>query len=262
MFFTSVRQEFLATLMQPQLWALLAWHDIKQRYRRSVLGPFWLTISTAVLIGTLGLLWSTLFKVNLHEYLPYFAAGNVIWGFIALQLNEATTGFTQFEHLIKQRRLPFPSYLLRLLTRNFIIFLHNFIIVVIVVSFIGDGWSFVSLIAIPGMFLLALITYFVSLACAVLCTRYRDMVPVVQNLVTVGYFLSPIMWQVKTLPEEHRWVASWNPVSHILDVARAPLLGNVPTLTNWTVSLVALLLAGTCAWLLLARARNRIAYWI
>ena len=262
MFFTSVGQEFLATLLQPRLWALLAWHDIKQRYRRSVLGPFWLTISTAVLIGTLGVLWSTLFKTDLHEFLPYFAAGYVIWNFLAMQLNDATTGFTQFEHLIKQRRLPFPSYLLRLLTRNFIIFAHNFVIVVIVVSFVGDGWSLVSLIAIPGLLLLSAITYFVSLACAVLCTRYRDMVPVIQNLVTVGYFLSPIMWQAKTLPEQHRWVAGWNPISHILDIARAPLLGDVPALTSWLVSLAALVISGVVAWFLLGRARNRIAYWI
>ena len=262
MFFTSVRQEFLATLMQPQLWALLAWYDIKQRYRRSVLGPFWLTISTAVLIGTLGLLWSQLFKVNLHEYMPHFAAGNVIWGFIAMQLGEASTGFTQFENLIKQRRLPYPSYILRLLARSFIIFLHNFIIVVIVVSFIGDGWSLVSLIAIPGLFLLSLVVYFVSISCAVLCTRYRDMVPVVQNIVTVGYFLTPIMWQTKTLPEQHQWVALWNPVAHILDIARAPLLGQVPTLLNWTVSLGALVVTAVMAFALLGRARNRIAYWI
>ncbi|RYH22493.1 MAG: ABC transporter permease, partial [Alcaligenaceae bacterium] len=178
------------------------------------------------------------------------------------QMTEATIGFTQFEHLIKQRRLPFPSYLLRLLTRSFIIFLHNFIIVVIVVSFVGDGWSLISLIAIPGLFLLSAITYFVSLACAILCTRYRDMVPVVQNLVTVGYFLSPIMWQSKSLPEQHRWVAGWNPISHILDIARAPLLGVVPSLTSWLVSGAALVIAAVIAWMLLARARNRIAYWI
>ena len=262
MIFTSVKQEFLATLAQPQLWALLAWYDIKQRYRRSVLGPFWLTISTAVLIGTLGVLWSALFKINLHDYLPHFAAGNVIWGYIALQLGEAGTGFTQFESLIKQRRLPFPSYLLRLLTRSFIIFCHNFIIVVIVVSFIGDGWSLISLIAIPGLFLLSSILYFVSLGCAILCTRYRDMVPVVQNFVMVGYFLTPIMWQVKTLPEDLRWVANWNPISHILDIVREPLLGNIPSLTNWLVSLGALLISGAVAWYLLGRARNRIAYWI
>lgn len=262
MFFASARQEFQATVLQPQLWALLAWYDIKQRYRRSVLGPFWLTISTAVLIGTLGMLWSTLFRMDLHEFLPYFAAGNVLWTFIAMQLSEATTGFTQFEHLIKQRRLPYPSYILRLLARSFIIFLHNFIIVIAVVSFIGNGWSLVSLIAIPGLFLLALVTYFVSLSVAILCTRYRDMVPVVQNVVTVGYFLTPIMWQRKTLPVQHQWVADLNPIAHILEVARAPLLGQVPTLTNWLVSFGLLAVAIAIAWMLLARARNRLAYWI
>ena len=262
LFYSSVRREFLAALRQPELWALLAWHDIKRRYRRSVLGPFWLTISTAVLISTLGALWSTLFKMNVLDYLPYFAAGNVIWTYIALQMNEATTGFTQFEHLIKQRRLPFPTYLLRLLVRSFIIFLHNFLIVILVVSFVGNGWSWVALIAIPGMLLLSSILYFISLGCAILCTRYRDMVPVVQNLVTVGYFLSPIMWKAESLPAQHSWVAGLNPISHVLDIVRAPLLGQVPALINWLVSFGMLAISALIATWLLARARNRIAYWI
>ncbi|VCU69468.1 ABC-2 type transporter [Pigmentiphaga humi] len=262
MFFESAAKEFFVAFARPHLWGLLAWYDIKQRYRRSVLGPFWLTISTGVLIATLGLLWSTLFKTDLHEYLPYFAAGNVVWSFVSMQLNEATTGFTQFEHLIKQSRLPYPSYILRLLCRNLIIFLHNFLIVIIVVSFVGDGWSLVSLVAIPGMLLLSAIVFFVSLACALVCTRYRDMVPVVQNLVTVGYFLTPIMWDAQRLPEQHRWVAAWNPLSHVIDVVRAPLLGHLPSVLNWLVSLAALAISAAISWGLFARTHQRVAYWI
>ena len=262
MFFHNMRHELVETVRKPHLWALLAWYDIKQRYRRSVLGPFWFTISTAILIGTLGLLWATLFKMNLHEYLPYFAAGNVIWIFIAMQLNEATTGFTQFESLIKQTRLPYPSYVLRLLCRNFIIFLHNFIIVIVVVTFVGNGWGWVSLLAIPGFLCLAAITLNVSFAFAIICTRYRDMIPVVQNLVTVAYFLTPIMWQSSTLPPQHQWVAELNPVSHLLDVARMPLLGEVPSMVSWMTALGLWLVSAGCACWLFARTRHRVAYWI
>src|SRR5699024_5965365 len=118
------------------LWWLLGWYDIKQRYRRSVLGPFWLTISTAILIATLGLLWSTIFRMDLSTYLPFFTVGNIFWTYLSSQVNEASTGYTQFENLVKQVRLPYPSYILRLLCRNLIIFAHNFVIILFVISFV------------------------------------------------------------------------------------------------------------------------------
>ena len=262
MFFQSTWHEVVETLRRPHLWALLGWYDIKQRYRRSVLGPFWFTISTAILVVTLGLLWSKLFKMDLHEYMPYFAAGNVIWAFISMQLNEATTGFTQFEGLIKQTRLPYPSYVLRLLCRNLIILFHNFLVVVVVVWWIGDGWGWTALLAVPGLVLLAAVTFCVSFILAVLCARYRDTVPIVQNLVTVAYFLTPIMWQAKTLPPEHRWAAELNPVTHLLDIVRMPLLGQYPPLESWMISGLILLLAATGGYFIFSRTRHRIAYWM
>lgn len=262
MSFKSTQEEFMRTLVQPHLWALLGWYDIKQRYRRSVLGPFWLTISTAILIGTLGLLWSTIFKMNLHDYLPFFAAGNVIWTFFSTQLNDASTGFTQFENLIKQVRLPYPSYILRLTCRNLIIFAHNFIIVIVVISTIGEGWSWAALIAIPGLLLFSIATFFVSQIASIICTRFRDMVPVVQNLVTVAYFLSPIMWMPSSLPQKYQWVVSLNPVSYLLDIVRMPLLGQIPSVLTWSVSIILTVIVGLISYTLFGRYRNRISYWL
>jgi lipopolysaccharide transport system permease protein len=262
MFFKSAREEFMQTLAQPHLWALLSWYDIKQRYRRSVLGPLWLTISTAILIGTLGLLWSTLFKTNLREYLPFFATGSVVWTFFSTQLNEAATGYTQFENLIKQIRLPYPSYILRLVCRNLIIFAHNFVIVIFVISVIGTGWSWTALIALPGLLLFSAAAFFASQIVAIICTRFRDMVPVVQNLVTVVYFLSPIMWQPKSLPARQQWVVELNPLSYLLDIVRMPLLGQIPSVLTWGVSVALAAVLGLLSHALFKRYRNRISYWL
>lgn len=262
MFFKSTLYEVSYAFSHPSQWLLLAWYDIKQRYRRSVLGPFWITISTAILITTLGFLWSTLFKVNIQEYLPYFAIGNILWAFISSQINESTTGFTQFENIIKQHRLPYPSYILRILSRNFIIMLHNAVIILIVISISIYGWTWKSLLIIPGLIILTLITYFISVISAILSTRYRDFVPIIQSFVTVAYFLSPIMWQQKTLPTEYQWIAIFNPITHLMDIVRAPLLGIYPTLTNWLVSLISLIIAAVFAYFLFDKSRSRISYWL
>ena len=68
-----------------RLWRLalaLGWFDIRLRYRGSMLGPFWLTLSTAVMVVALGVLYSALFKMELHDYLPFLALSLVLWTFL------------------------------------------------------------------------------------------------------------------------------------------------------------------------------------
>ncbi|MEB3754431.1 ABC transporter permease [Acinetobacter sp. MD2(2019)] len=262
MFYKSTFHEFIHAFKHPHQWLLLAWFDIKQRYRRSVLGPFWITISTAILISALGLLWSTLFKMPLAEYLPYFAVGNILWVFISTQFNESTIGFINFTHIIKQHRLPYPSYILRQLSQNIIIFLHNFILIFIIISFSIYDWSWKTLIAIPGFILLAAVTFFCSFIFAILSTRYRDLAPIIQNMIMVAYFMTPIMWQEKTLPEKYHWIIHFNPFAHLISLVRQPLLGSAPSLLNWLVSIFLLLATILISYSLLNKSRNRIAYWL
>lgn len=256
--FFDLRQSFKAT----HLWLTLGWYDIKQRYRRSILGPFWLTLSTGVSVGTLSFLWSKLFKTNLHEYLPFFAIGSVIWAYISGQINEACTGFTQFTHIMKQVNLPLPSYLLRLLVRNFIILLHNFVIVFIVITFVGSGWQPVAILALPGLLLLSIALFFMSLTIAIICTRYRDMPPIVQNIITILFYFTPILWQSKYLPPQYAWVKNYNPFTHLIEIVRAPLLGSPPSALSWGAACGVTLIAAYIAITMLARYRQKVAYWL
>lgn len=258
----SAVEEFSKSLANPHLWALLGWYDIRQRYRRSVLGPLWLTLSTGVMIGTLGVLWSTLFKTDIHDYLPFFGTGYVVWSLLSGQINEACTGFIQFEATMKQIRLPLPVYLLRLLARNVIIFGHNAVIIFIVIQFVGDGFKPVALLAIPGLALLCIALMFLSVIVAIICTRFRDMPPVIQNLTMIAYYLTPIMWHEQNIGPKYRWIAGWNPFSHLINIVRSPLLGQAPTFLNWTVASGLTLAFALVSWILLAKHRNRVAYWL
>ena len=65
---------------QNELWLQLGWQDIKQRYRRSTLGPLWITIATGVMALALGLLYSMLFQISVREFLPHVTVGFIIWG--------------------------------------------------------------------------------------------------------------------------------------------------------------------------------------
>src|SRR6476661_5350769 len=75
---SRARRDLVDGFARRELWAHLGWQDIKQRYRRSVLGPFWITIATGVTAIAMGGLYSKLFKLELSEHLPYVTLGVVI----------------------------------------------------------------------------------------------------------------------------------------------------------------------------------------
>lgn len=250
------------SLKHPYLWALLGWYDIRQRYRRSVLGPLWLTMSTGILVCMLSVLWSTLFKIDIKDYLPFFAVGQVLWVFISGQLNESCTGFVQFEHVIKQIKLPFTSFILRLMTRNLIILLHNFLIVVIVISFVGPGWSSFAFLALPGLLITSCALFFLSIPVAIACTRYRDLQMIIQNLLMIAFYFTPIMWKANQLESSIQWVATLNPITPFIEIVRLPLLGQVPQGQSYIDALLAVLILAIIAFVTLSRFRQKISYWL
>jgi lipopolysaccharide transport system permease protein len=58
---TLAARDLHTGLTSIHVWPLLAWYEIRQRYRRSALGPFWLTISTGILVAGMGPLYGRLF---------------------------------------------------------------------------------------------------------------------------------------------------------------------------------------------------------
>ena len=253
--------DLLEALKRRDLWVFLGWQDIKQRYRRSLIGPFWLTISTGVHVGTLGFLWAKLFGQSLDDYLPFFAIGQVAWVYLSGLMNEATTGFTQFESIIKQIRIPFSSMLLRLLWRHLIIFLHNSVIIVMVIGLVGTGWSGSMPLSLFGLFLLSLFGLAISGPIAILCTRFRDLPQIVASFLTVLFFLTPIMWKPESLRHE-KWVFEYNPFFHLIEVLREPLLGRVPPMHQylWVIGVI-VIVGGAHLWMM-GKWRNRIAFWL
>ncbi|MGH7155400.1 MAG: hypothetical protein ACREF3_15850, partial [Acetobacteraceae bacterium] len=66
-----------------RMWLLLGTNDIKQRYNRSRVGQFWITLSMVVMTGALGFVYSYLFKTPITTYLPFLAMGIIVWTLIS-----------------------------------------------------------------------------------------------------------------------------------------------------------------------------------
>ena len=249
-------------LSQNQLWLMLGWQDIRQRFRRSMLGPFWLTLSTAFMLVALGLVYATLFKMSLREYFPFLAAGTVSWTLISSLITEGCAAFIASDSLIKQIRLPYTIHACRVVWRNVLIFFHNIVIIVVVAVIFDVRPTLVSLVCLAaGLALVMLNGVWAALLFGTICARFRDIQPIVASVLQLFFFLTPIIWHPALLPGRQR-VIDFNPFYHFIEILRAPMLGAVPGPATWAAVLGITAAGWLVTLLLLLRARRRIPYWL
>jgi len=260
-----VPQQALADLLlgleRYDLWTTFAFHEIRQRFRRSLLGPFWLTASMGVFVGALGLISTTLFKQDVHLTLPYIATGVIFWGFLTSAITEGANCFISREGYIRNVPLPVSVHLYQMLMRNLIIWLFNMAIylVVLVVFGVNPGWAV--LLFVVGGPLFVINAAWMGLVAGILSTRFRDIPQVITSLLQVVFFLTPVFWSTATMPNRPAYV-EYNPLFHLLTVARDPLLGQIPPLESWLSAIVLALVGCLAAARLYRRAQPRIAYWV
>ena len=249
-----------------ELWLHLGWQDIKQKYRRSVLGPFWITIATGTTAVAMGALYSKLFKLDLAEHLPYVALGLIIWNMINASILEGADVFIANEGLIKQLPTPLSVHVYRLVWRQMILFAHNIVIFVVIAIIYPKPWSWADLTVIPALLLIMLNCVWVSFCFGILSTRYRDIGPLLASLVQLLFFMTPIIWNAETLEQQGAGrlskIIELNPLLHYLDILRAPLLGAQQEPRHWVVVIVLTLLGWCAAAVALRQYRARVPYWV
>jgi ABC-2 type transport system permease protein len=268
-----------------ELWGHLGWQDIKQRYRRSVIGPLWITISMGTTALALGLLYSQLFNQEIATFLPYVTAGFVIWNFILGCITEGTDVFIANEGLIKHLPAPLTVHVLRLVWRQVLFFAHNLVVYVIVLAIFfpslsepyemagedvlqpGVDWSI--LLAIPAFALVAFNAVWVALLFGIISSRFRDIPPVIHSFINLIFFMTPIVWHVGVLNSVsggsggwRAYIAEFNPLFHFLEIVRAPLLGHQQDWHHWVVVAGFTVVGWTLAIVVLRNYRARISYWV
>ena len=198
-----------------QLWSLIGWRDVKQRYRRSTLGPFWVTLSMAVMVVGLGVVYGMLFRMDLKTYLPFVGLGLITWEFISKSILDGSMTFLTLEGLIKQIRLPLTTHIAVTIWRNLVILGHNLLIYVVMLAIFAINPSWNVLWAIPGFLLVVLNLIWVALLLALICTRFRDVPLIVQSAVQMLFFVTPVFWSPSLMP--HRTIlVHGNPFYHML----------------------------------------------
>jgi ABC-type polysaccharide/polyol phosphate export permease len=260
-YLTAAVADVFLGLRSREIWLLLGWSDIKQRYRRSTLGPFWITLSTAITIAVMGPLYGRLFGQQESGYVAFLAIGMVMWGFISGVITETSTGFISSEGYIKEFNLPLSVFIFRVVWRNFNIFMHNALVMVVVVLINGhvSPWAIVE-VPVSILFLL-FNTFWLGLLLAVVCARYRDIQQILNNVLQIMFFLTPILWPPHMLGEK-AWVLNYNPLYFFIESVRAPMLGNSVSFGIWMGLLITSLGMFFISAVIFGKFRNKIAYWL
>ena len=260
--------DLTAGWQQRGLWGHLGWQDIKQGYRRSVIGPLWITISLAIQAVGMGILYAALFRQQLHDFLPYLAVGLIIWQFIAGCINEGAEVFIRNEGLIKHLPSPLSVHVFRLVWRQLLFFGHNVLVwaALILIFPRAFGWS--SLLALPALMVIVLNGAWVAILIGIIATRYRDIPPVTGSIVTLMFFMTPIVWDYEMLKNqggavaERARLAELNPFMHFVEILRRPMLGESFELRHWVVALTITVVGWAVALIVLRNYRGRVSYWV
>ncbi|MBI3563086.1 MAG: ABC transporter permease [Gammaproteobacteria bacterium] len=257
----SAIKDLIQGLLSFRIWSMLAWQEIRQRYRRSTLGPLWLTLSTGIMILAMGPLYGGLFGQTLDSYFLYLATGIVSWQLISTTIQDSCLAFIGSEGFIKQLKLPLSLYVLRIIWKNLIIYLHTLVIVVIIYIFFPPPIPFQMLFFVFGIFLFSVNAIWVGIVVGLLCARFRDITPIVTSIVGVMFFITPIMWPVKMLGGR-LLITELNPFYHFMEIIRGPIIGDQIQPISWIMVILITLFGYLFMLLLYSRFRARIAYWI
>lgn len=247
-----------------RLWRLvwsLGWMDIRLRYRGSWLGPFWLSLSTGVMVTALGGLYPALFHVSAGDYVPYLAVSLILWSALVQLVADAAGTFVQQEAVIHAIRLPLAVHAARVVVRNLLALAHQGVVLIPVFVLFGGPRGVAIWTALPALAVWAVDGFFLVLALGALSARFRDIPPITASAMQLAFLVTPVIWRAEQLGSGADWLGA-NPLHALMSVLRAPLLGQPVASGLWMTALAssaAIVLTGS---MVFARARTRLAFWL
>ena len=252
--------DFYNGFKKKHVWLNIAKTEIKFKFKRTKLGPLWITIGTAIFIVVLSIITGAFFADDLDVRVPYITTGLIIWSLIFSCINESSGVFSGRVGLIQNIPMEKSILIYVMLSKSVITFLFNFILYIICLIFFKINIGFNSLYFILGFLILVLSLFFLSSIISILTTRFRDLAPITSSILTVLFFLTPIWWNVEYFPDRAVF-AKFNIFYHYLEITRRPLLGEFASLNSWIITLITLIILAVFASILFEKKKNKIAYW-
>lgn len=245
----SITKANIARRVFPK-WGLalsLAWQDIRDRFSRTVLGPFWIVISNAVLVIGITIVFGALFKAPIKDFVVYVSLGIALWTFMSTIMTGASLYLENGKNILFTYNIPWSTQITRKVFVEAIVLLIHLIVAVPVILITQDDLGAVTFISIIGVFLNLIFGYGLALIIASYGVRYLDLSHALESVMLFLFLFTPVFWVESALGPTRSAFVQYNPLFHFLETVRAPILKQSIPLDSFTVagvSAIGVLLSG------------------
>ena len=243
-------------------WAWLGVYDVRLQNRRSFFGMWWPTLANAAFVFGVGYMFSALMGQDLQTFLPHLALGYIVWQVIGAGVSHAGQVFTGAERVLLEAVLPINTIVLRSLTRVAFQLSLTLTVPAVVFFYIGQAPAVTSPLAILGILANFLILHGTILFLGLLCARFRDLGFLIDSVMRLVFFLTPVLWMPSQASFARSVMLDLNPFYYMIEVVRAPILGEVPSLFVYLVVLLMIFASNAVGILTYSIFRKRLVYWL
>jgi ABC-type polysaccharide/polyol phosphate export permease len=243
-------------------WAQLGLYDIRSKYRRTFIGPLWISLSTGLSVGFLGFVYGSLFNAQWKIYLPYVTAGMISWTLISTIITEGSLALINYKHVFHSFPINPILPVVRILVKANMIFLHNIIVFFMVAYLCDIEININQFLIFPGLAIHLINGLWVGLLLSLICSRYRDVGPLINAVIGVLFLITPVLWFPEMLADSRRYIANYNPFTHYIAIIRQPMLGNIPEAISWYFVVFFTLFGCIVTMAIYRSIRNRVIYWL
>lgn len=220
--------EFKDCLLDYKYWSYFSFINTKIKYRDSVIGPFWNTISQTILILAIAFGYSSFFNnKNLIDFIYYIALGLFTWTLAINCLNDSSSILENKKNIILEQNINTKFFIFELVLSNVIIYLHSFIIIFILFLISSIKINIYFLLSFLGLFIILINIIFLSYSIMILSVIFKDVKKIIENVLLILFFSTPIIWSEEFMNEKLKFILNFNPSYHLLNIFKNPLLNKI-----------------------------------
>ena len=245
------------------IWIRLGMQDVRLKFRRSAVGVGWIFLNLAVLVSSIGFIYANLLGQDTKQFIPYLTIGMILWGYLTSSIVDGGNAFVNSEGYIKQISLPIYVYVFRFFVSISLTTLIAMLAYVVVAVIYAVPFGAGTLLALPGLLIVMVASLLLVTIFAHLNARFRDIAHMASVGMQVLFYVTPVIFPAELLRRrtDLSFVVNLNPMYHLLEVVRRPLLAGVAA--DWhsyaAASVVIVVLTAVAA-IVIATNQRRIVY--
>ena len=244
------------------LWLTLGWEQTAARFRRTVLGPFWLTANLLAMAFALSFVFGIILgNGNWRDNFPLIISGILCWSITGAYLTDAANTFISAGDLMNTMRLPLTFHVLLMMYKNVINFLAQLIALWIVLFLLKLG-RVPDITLLLGLPIVLINAALLSMIVAMPAVRFRDVYQTISVSVQIFFFLTPVFWTPAQMAGKRSIILTLNPFAHLLELIRQPILGHTPSLVHWEWGIGLMFVLGATVVTMLTLYRKRVVFWL